>query len=119
MPKGYPLLRPVRRKPQHPAAPDRYFLSVVNLLDDDAAEDDYDICQAVVAGKVGLEPSGRSNDHDPLSLEPWRMRQAHNLATKERKLPRCAQIAREAQQPQFNPATHLDPHAGLHQAGTP
>ena len=44
--------------------------------DYDTPEDDYELVQAIVAGKVGLEPSGRSHDLDPLSLQPVRVRHA-------------------------------------------
>jgi hypothetical protein len=43
-------------------------------IDFDATEDDYELVQAIVAGKVGLEPAARSNDLDPLSVQPARLR---------------------------------------------
>jgi hypothetical protein len=43
-------------------------------VDFDATEDDYELVQAIVAGKVGLEPAARSNDLDPLSVQPARLR---------------------------------------------
>ena len=96
MPRGYTDGVTNVRLYIHPHLP----LDNIELEIEDSREDDYELVQAIVAGKVGLEPAGRSNDLDPLSLPAPRHRGREGQPRDDRHIKR--QPRPEPQQ-QFEP----------------
>ncbi len=115
-----------RKTPATPSNPSGCLIGPQHCLDEDfdAPEDNRDLVQAIVAGKVGLSTDARSNDHDPLSLQParWRRRNrdstihlAHPLPHKYTPpIPRPAPDLTSAEvQLIYNLANNFDAHMGV------